>query len=79
MHCWTRYLFVVVSVLSIGQMISACGQKGDLYLPEPEQEVSKTKATGAETGSAARNAAGDEPVEANGAAAASKGTQRGQQ
>lgn len=37
MHCWARYLFIaVVSVLGVGQMIAACGQKGDLYLPEPE-------------------------------------------
>ncbi|TVQ88577.1 MAG: hypothetical protein EA400_08675 [Chromatiaceae bacterium] len=34
MHCWARYLFyAVVAVLGIGQMMSACGQKGDLYLP----------------------------------------------
>jgi predicted small lipoprotein YifL len=39
MHCWARYLFIaVVFVLGIGQMIAACGQKGDLYLPEPEPE-----------------------------------------
>jgi len=38
MHCWARYLFIaVVLVLGIGQMIAACGQKGDLYLPEREQ------------------------------------------
>lgn len=37
MHCWARYLFIaVVTVLGVGQMIAACGQKGDLYLPEPE-------------------------------------------
>jgi len=37
MHCWARYLFIaVVSVLGVGQMIAACGQKGDLYLPAPE-------------------------------------------
>ena len=41
MHCWARYLFIaVVSVLGIGNMITACGQKGDLYLPEREQAVS---------------------------------------
>jgi predicted small lipoprotein YifL len=38
MHCWARYLLIaVVSVLGIGQMIAACGQKGDLYLPEKEE------------------------------------------
>ena len=37
MMCWARYLFIaVVTVLGVGQMIAACGQKGDLYLPEPE-------------------------------------------
>jgi predicted small lipoprotein YifL len=41
MHCWARYLFIaIVSALGIGRMISACGQKGDLYLPEREQAVS---------------------------------------
>ena len=48
MHCWARYLFIaVVSVLGIGQMIAACGQKGDLYLPEPKsskQAVAEAKA-----------------------------------
>ena len=38
MHCWARYLFIaVIAVLGIGQMVAACGQKGDLYLPEPEK------------------------------------------
>jgi predicted small lipoprotein YifL len=33
MHCWARYLFLaVVAALSTGQMLAACGQKGDLYL-----------------------------------------------
>jgi predicted small lipoprotein YifL len=40
MHCWARYLLIaVVSVLGIGQIIAACGQKGDLYLPEAEEEA----------------------------------------
>jgi predicted small lipoprotein YifL len=48
MHCWARYLFIiVVAVLAAGQMIAACGQKGDLYLPEPEPRETKaqTRAT----------------------------------
>lgn len=46
MHCWARYLFIaVVSVLATGHMIAACGQKGDLYLPEPEQEAQQEEAT----------------------------------
>jgi predicted small lipoprotein YifL len=37
MHCWTRYLFIiVVAVLATGQMIAACGQKGDLFIPKAE-------------------------------------------
>jgi predicted small lipoprotein YifL len=37
MHCWARYLFIAaVTMLGVGQMMTACGQKGDLYLPEPE-------------------------------------------
>ena len=37
MSCWANYLFpVLVAVLAVGQMVTACGQKGDLYLP-PEQ------------------------------------------
>ncbi|MBK1720244.1 LPS translocon maturation chaperone LptM [Thiocystis violacea] len=39
MHCWARNLFILV-VVSLGTlgMLGACGQKGDLYLPEPEPE-----------------------------------------
>lgn len=35
MHCWARYLFVVV-VVALGtlSMLGACGQKGPLVLPE---------------------------------------------
>jgi predicted small lipoprotein YifL len=37
MHCWARYLLTAaVAVLGFGQSITACGQKGELYLPEPE-------------------------------------------
>jgi predicted small lipoprotein YifL len=47
MHCWARYFFIaVVSVLGIGQMMAACGQKGDLYLPEPEKPAAKAKPAG---------------------------------
>jgi predicted small lipoprotein YifL len=39
MHCWARYLFwLVVAVLGVGSMLSACGQKGDLYLSPPATE-----------------------------------------
>ncbi len=44
MHCWARYLlWLVVAVLGIGNMLSACGHKGDLYLPEPQQEQTEEK------------------------------------
>ena len=33
--CYARYLLLaVVMVLALGQALSACGQKGPLYLPE---------------------------------------------
>ena len=35
MHCWARYLLLaVVVVLGTLSMMSACGRKGPLYLPE---------------------------------------------
>ncbi len=35
MVCWPRYLFLlVVLVLGTGSMLTACGQKGPLYLPD---------------------------------------------
>jgi len=36
MRCWANNLFIVIVVL-LGTlaMLGACGQKGDLYLPEP--------------------------------------------
>ena len=46
MHCWARYLLIaVVAVLGVGQMISACGQKGDLYLPDPRKEQARSEVT----------------------------------
>ena len=48
MRCRARCLLIlVVSVLGIGQMITACGQKGDLYLPKPEKDVPKESTAGA--------------------------------
>lgn len=35
MHCWARYLwYAVVTILAGGQILVACGQTGDLYLPD---------------------------------------------
>ena len=36
MHCWSRYLlWLVIALLGSGHLLSACGQMGPLYLPEP--------------------------------------------
>ena len=70
MHCWARYLFIaVVSVLGIGQMIAACGQKGDLYLPEPEQAVSPKTTKEAEADPRVKAGAGPEAKAGDSAAA----------
>ena len=46
MHCWARYLFyAVVTVLAIGQMMVACGQTGDLYLPDDKAARPAPQAT----------------------------------
>ncbi|WP_295391821.1 lipoprotein [uncultured Thiodictyon sp.] len=47
MHCWARYLFVVV-VIALGtlSMLAACGQKGPLVLPENAKQQAPRKATG---------------------------------
>jgi predicted small lipoprotein YifL len=34
--CWAQYLlWLVIAVLGTGSALSACGQKGALYQPEP--------------------------------------------
>ena len=39
MHCWPRYvLWTLIAVVSLGNMLTACGQKGDLYLPDEDQQ-----------------------------------------
>ena len=43
MLCWSRYLFIfVVIVLGTSSMLSACGQKGPLVMPE-ESASSQSK------------------------------------
>ena len=40
MHCWARYLFfTAILVLGIGNMVTACGQKGDLYLVDEAEQT----------------------------------------
>ena len=49
MHCWPRYLlWLVIAALGTSSMLTACGQKGDLYLPDktieqPQQTDEETK------------------------------------
>lgn len=64
MICWARYLFIgVVAVLGIGQMVAACGQKGDLYLPDPEQESKEQSAADKQAEKNQRAQSGDEPAD----------------
>ena len=51
MFCWSRYLFIlVVIVLGSASMLSACGQKGPLVLPEepPASQTSEPSAAAQE-------------------------------
>ncbi|KAA6186560.1 hypothetical protein F2Q65_04070 [Thiohalocapsa marina] len=64
MHCWARTLFYsIVAVLAIGQMVVACGQKGDLYLPErppaTQADASQSRTGQADTPVPAPDASGD--------------------
>lgn len=35
MHCWPRYiLWTLITVVGMGNLLTACGQKGPLYLPD---------------------------------------------
>jgi predicted small lipoprotein YifL len=34
-------LYLIITILGIGQMITACGQKGSLYLPSEDDQVQK--------------------------------------
>jgi predicted small lipoprotein YifL len=44
--CWANYAFVlVVAILSVGSMLSACGVKGPLYLPPENTTSIKTEQT----------------------------------
>jgi predicted small lipoprotein YifL len=44
MHCWARYLFfAVVAALGTGQVLTACGQKGDLYLVKEGDAAAKAQ------------------------------------
>ena len=52
MHCWARYFFfAVVLILGVGNIVTACGQKGDLYQVVETEKAEQRKA--AEAGSPA--------------------------
>ena len=37
-RCWAAYaLWLVIALPGFGGMLGACGQKGDLYLPPPDE------------------------------------------
>jgi len=49
MRCWANNLFIlIVVVLGTFAMLGACGQKGDLYLPEPASESGAAAPPGAD-------------------------------
>jgi len=40
--CWAKYvLFLVVVLLGTSSMMTACGKKGDLYLPGQQKNQQK--------------------------------------
>jgi len=36
-------LYLIITILGIGNMITACGQKGALYLPAEQNTLEQTK------------------------------------
>ena len=42
--CWASYLlWLVIAVAGAGAMLSSCGQKGDLYLPDKTDQPEHSK------------------------------------
>lgn len=42
--CWAQIVFImVVAVLGLGSILSACGQKGPLYLPDHTAKPAQQK------------------------------------
>lgn len=57
--CWPKFVFyLVVLSLGLGQMLTACGQNGSLYLPKPEKIEPATSQPAA---TPAKAAASEEP------------------
>lgn len=60
--CWAQYLFwLVILVLGAGSALSACGQKGDLYLPEPSAPKKQTAPEKKPSANQEPSAANNEP------------------
>ena len=36
-------LYIIIAILGIANMITACGQKGSLYLPQEQSEQQQTQ------------------------------------
>ena len=46
MFCWSRYIFIlVVVILGSSSMLSACGQKGPLVMPDETQKTETEQET----------------------------------
>ncbi len=44
MRCWAQYLlWAVIAILGTGSLLSACGQKGPLYLPDKTEQSKEKK------------------------------------
>ena len=51
MLCWSRYLFIlIVIILGTSSMLSACGQKGPLVMPDEAASADSGNTTSANTG-----------------------------
>ncbi len=62
MYCWARsVLYLVIAVLALGQMMSACGQKGPLYLPDAASEMAPASAPRPDTLGEGRDARDEVP------------------
>ena len=50
MLCWSRYLFIlIVIILGTSSMLSACGQKGPLVMPDETTSADADNTTSADS------------------------------
>jgi len=48
--CWTKFaFFLVVAWLGLGQLLTACGQSGSLYLPTEKTSAENSAKTSTST------------------------------